>query len=41
MNTLIKQLIDRIGRLIQVIQWSDERDRLFRPIHIPVNNGWQ
>ncbi|WP_461125545.1 hypothetical protein [Spirosoma aerophilum] len=41
MNMLIKQLIERIGRMIQVIQWSDERDRMFRPILIPVNNGRQ
>jgi hypothetical protein len=41
MNTLIKQFIDRVGRMIQVIQWTDERDRTFRPILIPVNNGRQ
>ena len=43
MSTVIKQLIDGFGRMIQVIQWSDERDRTFRPILIPnsVSNGWR
>lgn len=39
MNTLIKQLVDGLDRMIQVIQWSDERNRTFRPILIPINNS--
>ena len=43
MHTLINQLVDGFGRMIQVIQWTNERDRTFRPILIPnpVTNGWK